>query len=73
MKEKSRTGKKPMEGNERGETGVWILFQSKHLALKQIFEGVGEEPRNTSKSEANAIRVTLMSQKEMINLEGNVI
>lgn len=61
MKEKSRTEKKPMEGNERGETGVWISFQSKHLVLKRIFEVVGEGPRNTSRFGADAIGVTLMS------------
>lgn len=72
MKEKSRTGKKPMEGSERGQTAVRILFQSQHLVLKQIFEVMGEGPRNTSKFEADAIGVTLMSQKEMRNLEGNL-
>lgn len=61
MKEKSRTEKKPVEGNKKGETGVWILFQSKHLVLKQIFEVMGQGPRNTSKSGVDAIGVTLMS------------
>lgn len=50
-----------MEGNERGETGVWVLFQSKHLVLKQIVELEGEGPRNNSKFKADATGATLMS------------
>lgn len=51
---------------------MWILFQSKHLVLKQTFEVEGEGSTNT-KFEADVVGIILMSRKEMRDLEGKVI